>query len=59
MDQKQNKVSVESPSNSIEGVNKNCGGLPPTMDVKEIFAANTPPKTPAKNSTEGLGEQSK
>lgn len=52
------KTSVKSPSSSIEGVNKNCGGMPPTMDVKAIFEENTPPPTPAKNSTDGLGNLS-
>lgn len=53
------KESVKSPSSSIEGVDKNCGGMPPTMEVKQIFAENTPPPTPAKNSTDNLGNISK
>lgn len=51
-------ASVKSPSNSIEGVNSNCGGTPPTWDVKKIFDEATPPPIMAKNSTDGLGNLS-
>lgn len=49
-----NSESVKSPSSSIEGVASNAGGMPPTWDTGRIFTENTPPNTPAKNSTDGL-----
>lgn len=51
--------SVKSPSDSREGLVANCGSMPPTMSVEEIFKANTPPNYPAKNSVETRGSMSK
>jgi len=59
MREKMNTESVKSPANSKEKTIANAGGMPPTMDVKAIFAENVPPSTPAKNSTENLGSNSK
>lgn len=49
--------SVESPSDSREGLIKNCDGMPPTMSVEEIFKANMPPDYPAKNSVDTRGSR--
>lgn len=51
--------SVMSPSDSKGELEKNCGGFPPTMDVKEIFDANEPPTYPAKNSVDTRGGEGK
>lgn len=53
------KTSVASPCSSIEGVTKNAGGMPPTMEPKAIWAENTPPNTPAKNSVDTRGSNGK
>lgn len=47
--------SVESPSDSREGLTKNCGGFPPTLEPKAIWAAHEPPDHPAENSVESRG----
>lgn len=44
--------SVKSPSSATDPANS--GGMPPTMDVKEIFAENCPPSTPAESSVMGI-----
>lgn len=49
--------SVMSPSDSREGLVKNCGSMPPTLDCKEIFAENTPPDRAAGNSVETRGSK--
>lgn len=49
------KPSVMSPSDSREGLVKNCDGMPPTMSVDEIWKSNMPPNYPAKNSVETRG----
>jgi len=56
---KQSKESVKSPSNSIEGVIKNSGGMPPKLAPEAIWKENTPPNQPAKNSTENMGSKGK
>ena len=53
------KTSVKSPSNSIEGVNANCGGMPATWSPEKIWSENTPPATPAKDSTVNMGSSGK
>lgn len=52
-------TSVKSPSNATDGVIKNAGGMPPKMDFDAIQKENTPPNTPAKDSTDGLVKQSR
>ncbi len=52
-------TSVKSPSNATDGVTANAGGMPPKLDFDAIQKENTPPSTPAKNSTDGLGKQSR
>lgn len=51
--------SVITPSDSKGELNKNAGGMPETMDVKQIFEANEPPTYPAKNSVETRGSVGK
>lgn len=51
------KETVKSPANSLGDTEQNSGGMPPTLDVTAIFAENTPPNQPAKNSTVGMGSK--
>lgn len=53
------RKSVESPSDSREGLVKNCSGMPPTKSAAEILDSNTPPNRPAEDSTKGLGSAMK
>lgn len=57
MDKEKSKSHVESPSDSREGLANNCGGMPPTKDVKEIFADQTPPDRMAKGSVSTMGSK--
>lgn len=51
------KASVKSPVDSREGTIANCGGMPPTLDPKEIWKENQPPATPAKDSVTSKGSK--
>lgn len=57
MNSKDSKETVTSPANSLGETIANCDGMPPKMDVDAIFAENTPPNQPAKNSTVGMGSK--
>lgn len=54
---KKSKASVESPSDSREGLAKNLGGMPPVLDVKEIWEEATPPDHPARGSVTTMGSE--
>ena len=58
MADKKENTSVKSPTNATDGLVKNAGGMPPKMDFESICKENTPPNTPAKNSTDGIGHLS-
>lgn len=55
MADKKEQTSVKSPTNATDGLVKNAGGMPPKMTFEQIQAENTPPSTPAKDSTTGIG----
>lgn len=58
-DTKKENTSVKSPTDGTAGLVKNAaGGMPPKMTFEQICAENTPPSTPAKSSTEGIGHLS-
>ena len=59
MDKKES-TSVKSPTNATDGLISNvAGSMPPKMTFEQVMAENTPPSTPAKNSTDGVGSLSK
>lgn len=59
-DSKSSKSLTDSPTNATTGLVKNvAGSMPPKMDFEAIQRENTPPSTPAKNSTDSLGHQSR
>lgn len=37
---------LKSPALTQKESIQNCGGMPPSKDVKQIFKTNFPPKTP-------------
>lgn len=58
--EKKEATSVKSPVNATDGLIKNVSGsMPPKMDFEAIQKENSPPSTPAKNSTDGVGSLSK